>query len=302
MTDPLERPDPGSINAATREAVQADRARVAAAERAARLRRGSIRGRLERVVRWLRNRQTGPVPRLRRVASVVKATIRARGPWRSLPESLATALLAPVRLPSKPAPPQPPRDWSPNRIAAAARLKQAVRLDPAGPGGNASPGATRRRVVAVIANPPDLEALSATAEMIELRPEDWADVLDAMHDAGNGPDALVVVATEIGFAGAWAYRIAWAAHPDSFLHRDLSVLIGWFQEHDTPSILAITDARPEALATWGDAADLFDLVLAATPEAAAAYTKRPSRRGSEAMILSDPLGLERVLAALRDVR
>lgn len=155
--------------------------------------------------------------------------------------------------------------------------------------------------MAVIANAPELGALSGAADLLELRPEDWADALDAMDGAGRAPDFLVVVATEMGNLGAWAHRIAWAAHPDSFLHRDLSALICRCQERGTPSILVITDARPEALATWGDAADLFDLVLAATPEAAAAYTKRPSRRGAEAMALSDPLDLERVLAALRDM-
>ena len=165
MTDPAERPEPGSISEAAGRAVQADRARVEAAAQAARRRRSSVAGRLDRGLRWLRNRQTGPLPRLRRVAGVLRSTARNRDSWRALPDALATALLAPVRVASKPPPPRPPRDWSPQRAAARDRLARRAALL-TGTGGS-------RRRLAVIADGTDLEAWTRVHDLVAVRPEDW---------------------------------------------------------------------------------------------------------------------------------
>lgn len=287
MTDPTERPDPGSINEATRQVVEADRARVLGAEEAARRRRGSLRGRSERIWRWLRNRQSGPLPRLRRVGSVLKATVRGRGPWRQLPEALATALLAPVRLPGKPSPPRPPRDWTREREEARLRLARAAeRLRDREPA---------RLRVAVIADDPELARLREVLDLDELRPEDWAEVLDAGLAAGSCPDLLLVTTARNGNGGAWTYRIAWTAHPDGILHRDLEALTKWCAAHDVPTVFATTEAGPTFAATWGDAARLFDLVLVPDPTIAAVVDERPDRRGIGARLV--PLGAAADIAA-----
>ncbi|MBI2776431.1 MAG: hypothetical protein HYX57_04070 [Chloroflexi bacterium] len=286
MTDPTERPDPGSINEATREAVEADRARVIGANAAAR-RRGSLRGRSERIWRWLRNRQSGPLPRIHRVGSVLKATFHARGPWRQLPEALATALLAPVRLPGKPPPPARPRDWTREREGARLRLVRAAeRLR------DRDPASLR---LAVIADAPELARLSEVHDLDELRPEDWADVLDAGLAAGSCPDLLLVTTARNGNGGAWTYRIAWTAHPDGILHRDLDALTNWCAAHDVPTVFATTEAGPAFDAIWGDAARLFDLVLVPDATIAAAVDERPDRRGTGARLA--PVGLAADIAA-----
>ncbi|HET9436066.1 MAG TPA: hypothetical protein VFO50_04355 [Candidatus Limnocylindrales bacterium] len=264
MTDPADRPEPGSINEATRRAVAADRARVVAAEQAARRRRGSVAGRLDRGLRWLRNRQSGPLPRLRRVGGVAWRTIRGREPWRQLPEALATALLAPVRIAGKPSPPPPPRDWGPERAAATARLAAfAARRD------------LVRPRVAVIADAAELDAFRTDWALVVIRPEDWAAVL-----AAEPPDLLVVDAARNGNGGAWAYRIAWTAHPDAFGQRDLRALVGWCTARSIPAIFRAPGGGVATVRDWSDVARYFDLVLAPDAEARAGYESLPDRRGT----------------------
>ena len=235
-------------------------------------------GRLARTLRWLLNRESGPVPRARRVGGVLRATVRERGPWRSLPEALATAVLAPVRRSAPSAPPAPPRDWAPERAAAGARLAAAAaRLAASNP-------ADLR--LAVIADKPDLATFAkAAAHVIAIRPEDWLAELGAAGAAGQGPDLLLVTSARAGNGGAWTYRIGWYAHPDSFLHRDLRALLAWCAERGIPSIFLACGATDATYAVdlvrdFGDAALLFDLVLAADSATAAAYSELPGRRGA----------------------
>jgi hypothetical protein len=235
-------------------------------------------GRLARALRWLLNRESGPVPRARRVGGVLRATAREGGPWRSLPEALATAVLAPVRRSAPSAPPAPPRDWAPERTAAAARLAAAAaRL------GASRPADLR---LAVIADKPDLVGLAkAAGRVIAIRPEDWLADLDAAIAVGQGPDLLLVTSARTGNGGAWTYRICWYAHPDSFLHRDLRALLDWCAERGIPSVFLArrgTDATDavDLVRDFGDAALLFDLVLAPDPATAAAFSELPGRRGA----------------------
>lgn len=292
MTDPAERPDPGLLSEAAGRAVQADRVRVDAAAQAARRRRSSVAGRLERGWRWLRNRQTGPLPRLRRVAGVLRATTRARGPWRALPEALATALLAPVRVASKPPAARPPRDWAPEREAAGERLATLA-------GRCAGADGSRRRL-AVIADGSDLEAWAGHHELVAIRPEDWAVVLEG-DEGAKGIDALVVTATPDGNHGAWAYRIGWVAHPDGLLHRDLGAVISWCRERDVPSIFVIGEAAGEpgrtVLTAWADGAALFDVVVAVSAGAGPILEAHPDRQGVGVRIVADTGDLARILAA-----
>lgn len=212
-----------------------------------------MRGRLERVVRWLRNRQTGPIPRIRRVGSVIKATIRARGPWRSLPESLATALLAPVRVAGRPEPTPAPRIWDAERLGAAQRLvagRAAVERESA-----------RTVTVATLAGPDYRREFAGAVRLIPVRPEDYVATLTrAMADDG-GLGALIIRAPRDAAVGPWAYRIGWFAHPDAFLHRDLGGLIRFFHERGLPSILLISASQARDRGAWEDSAQLFDAVV-----------------------------------------
>lgn len=239
--------------------------------------------------RWLRNRESGPWPRLRRVAGVLRSTVRDRGPWRSLPEALATALLAPVRRSRPPAPPAPPRDWAPERTAAAERLAAAgIRLAGVRP---------RDLRVAAIADAEDLAVLTAACRVTPIRPEDWALELEAATAAGSGPDVLLVTSARRGNGGAWTYRIGWYAHSDSLLHRDLRALTDWCAEHGIPSVF-VAGVEPEVVRDFGDAAASFDLVLARDAATAAAFEALPGRRGAGVAVAPAGPGPRATLAGI----
>ncbi len=240
--------------------------------------------------RWLRNRQTGPVPRLGLVAQVLTSSIKHRGPWRSLPIDIATALFAPIRKPSMSAPPVPIRDWSPERMGAASRLRQAAE--------QWASSATKPLAVASIADDDALEAWARSGRVLELRPEDWALVLERSAAAGDLPDAFLLTSTNNGNHGAWAFRLGQVAHPDAFLHRDLSAIIGWFADRNLPSIFLVAEDGPNMIAEWGMVACLFDLVLAPTATMAADFTARPDRRGVEAHIGSSAANLDEIRTAV----
>lgn len=192
---------------------------------------------------------------------MVRTTIRDRGPWRQLPEGLATAFLAPVRVPGQPQAPRPPADRAREREAAAERLA-----------GFARRSLDARPRVAVIADTPALLAYREAWDVIAVRPEDWRSTLAAP------PELLVVDSARSGNGGAWSYRIAWTAHPDWFLLHDLRALTRWCAEHATPTILRIRDGAAE-IAAWADAAALFDLVLVHDEAMAAAVAALADRRG-----------------------
>jgi len=289
MTHPMDRADPESINETTRGAVAADRAHLAAAERVALPRRESPRGRLERGWRWLRNRQSGPLPRLQRVGSVLRSTAAERRPFRELPDALLTALLAPVRISAKPSPPSPPRDWAPERTAAAARLAAAaVRI------AGLKPKDLR---LALIADADDMVALEAAFRVVAIRPDDWATVLETAETGGELPELLVVTSAIDGNQGAWANRIVWTPHPDFFLQRDLRALVAWFAVRDRPSIFISREAGSHAIRRWADAASLFDVVLALDDTTVAAYTAVPDRRGIGALPSKAGASVDAVLLA-----
>lgn len=218
------------------------------------------------------------------------SSIKHRGPWRSLPIDLATALLAPIRKPGTSAPPAPVRDWSPERMEAASRLRQAAE--------RWASSATDALAVASIADVDALEAWARSGHVVELRPEDWALVLEGSAAAGDLPDAFLVTSTSNGNHGAWAFRLGRVAHPDAFLHRDLSAIIGWFADRNLPSIFLVTDDGANAIAEWGTVASLFDLVLAPTATTAAGFTARPDRRGVEAHVGSRKASLEEIRTAV----
>jgi hypothetical protein len=133
--------------------------------------------------------------------------------------------------------------------------------------------------LAVIADADDLAVLQAASHVVAVRPEDWVAELEAATLAGGAPDVLLVTSAWAGNGGAWTYRIGWYAHPDSFLHRDLRALIGWCAERGIPSLFAAREV-PDVVRDFGDAAVLFDLVLAPDEAAATAFRDLPQRRGA----------------------
>ena len=260
-------------------------------------------GRFTRAGRWLMNRDAGPVPRARRVAGVLRSTLRDRGPWRTLPEALATAFLAPVRRSPPSAPPAPPRDWAPERAAAARRLEAAAARLGAGKAADLR--------LAVIADAQDLAVLTAAAgHVLAIRPEGWVAELDAATRAAQAPELLLVTSAREGNGGAWTYRIGWYAHPDSFLHRDLRALLAWCAEHRIPSLFAArpapaaakakgaATADPDVVRDFGDAALLFDLVLAPDAATADAFRELPGRRGAGVRVAARPADLADTIRGL----
>ena len=241
--------------------------------------------------RWhrLRDRETGLVPRIRLAVGVLASSVGDRRQWRSLPIDFATALLAPIRVPGPPAPPMAARDWSPEREAAGARLRRAAQ--------RWANERTARPAFAVIADDDDLAAWGRSGCLIEVRPEDWAVVLERTEAAGSPLGALLVTSTRAGNHGAWAFRLGAVAHPDAFLERDVAALVAWFADRGLPSIFLVTDDRPGAATDWGAVGRLFDLVLAPSEDLARALSARPDRRGIEARV-STAAGLEDVLAAI----
>ena len=232
-----------------------------------------------------------PLARLRRVGGVLRATIRERGPWWTLPEAIATAALAPVCRSVEASSP-PPRDLSPERAAAAARIEAAR--------GRIAARPSHDLRVAAIADAADLAALSTAARVTAVRPEDWAIELEAARAAGAAPDLLLVTSARSGNGGAWTYRIGWYAHPDSFLHRDLRALVGWCAEHGIPSLFVARDT-PDETREFGDAAALFDLIVTDGDGAAAAFGALPARRGIGARSHPSAADLAALVAGLRGV-
>ncbi|MEO7664894.1 MAG: hypothetical protein ABIV26_07180 [Candidatus Limnocylindrales bacterium] len=246
-------------------------------------------GNLGRRARWIVDRRTGLPPRLRRVAGVVRATVRDRGPVRELPERLLTALLAPVRV-AAPGEASPiPRDRSAERRAASERLTAtAARL------ADREPASLR---LAVIADEALLAELGGAARVTAIRPEDWAIELDALEAAGDGPDLLVVTTTRHGNGGAWTHRIAWTASSDWFLMHDLRALVGWFAARDRAAVFVVTEPGSAAVPLWTDAAAHFDLVLVPDAATGAAYDANPDRRGVSARLSRGGASVAAILAA-----
>ncbi|MEO8469605.1 MAG: hypothetical protein ABI573_08070 [Chloroflexota bacterium] len=249
--------------------------------------------------RWLLNRQTGLIPRIRLAAGVLLSTVKARGPWRALPYDLATALFAPIRIPGPPAPAIAARDWSAERAAAAARLRRAAELWASQRQAAASQADERPAPLslAVIADD-DVSAWVRSGSVVELRPEDWAVVLEHAEGTGALPAALLVTSTIAGNHGAWAFRLGPFAHPDAFLQRDVAALVAWFAGRALPSIFLVTDDGADAVAEWSGVARLFDLILAPNEDAAARFSARPDRQGIEARVAKLPTGFADIRAAV----
>lgn len=243
--------------------------------------------------RRLRNRQSGPVPRIRLAAAVLASSVKERGRWRSLPIDLATAFLAPIRVPGPPPPPVEARDWSPERTAAAARLRKSAE--------RWAIGEPEISSFAVIADDDDLAVWGRSSRLIELRPEDWALVLERAEAARTLPGALLVTSTGAGNRGAWAYRLGQIAHPDAFLHHDVAALVDWFAGRGLPSIFLVTDHGADAVTAWGSVARLFDLVLVPSDGVAAGFSARPDRQGIEARVSSRPTELAEIRTAVEAV-
>jgi hypothetical protein len=285
---PAEPDDPRSVSERTRRLVDAEHRRREAAAAAARRRSRSPLGLVMRGIRWLRNRQTGPLPRLRRMGVVLRDAAREPRRIRALPADLATAAFAPVRVRGTSGPTPPPRTWDAERAAAARRLARAGRepLELA---------ALADLRVAAIADARLAGLLRETCDAAFVRPEDWRADLDA-----RPPHLLLVESARRGNGGAWQYRIAWHAHPDALLRRDLRALVGWCAARDIPSVFWDTAGEP-ATDRFVDAAELFDLVAAPDDAAAARHRSHPGRRGAGVVVLSAPSGPDDVRSALRRI-
>ena len=246
-------------------------------------------GPLSRASGRLRRGRATALPRLRRVADAVRTTVRDGGPWGSLPEALATAALAPVRRSGPPSAPRPPRDWSPERAAAAERLAAAAdRLALLPP---------RDVRVAAIADAADLAALHAACDVTAVRPEDWAAQLSGPPGSSALPDLLLVTSAEEGNGGAWTYRIGWYGHPDSLLQRDLRALVEWCAARGIPSLFAVRD-RPDVVRAFGAAAALFDLVVTSDDAIVEDLLELPARRGAGVRASHLAAGLGTLMAEL----
>jgi hypothetical protein len=128
--------------------------------------------------------------------------------------------------------------------------------------------------VAVIADRIALESYRLDWDVVTIRPEDWAMVLTVAP-----PDLLVVDSATDANGGAWTYRIAWTAHPDFFLQRDLGALVGWCAARAIPTVFRARDEGDTSVGVWADAARLFDLVLTSDEVAASAYGSLADLRG-----------------------
>jgi hypothetical protein len=274
--------------------VETERRRREAEQAAAHRRSRSPLGRALRILRWLRNRQTGPLPRLRRVGGVLAAAARgARSEpalLRRLPDDLATAVLAPVRVRGPAALAGPSRSWEPERAAARRRLagegRPAVEL-----------GSIGDLRLAAIADESLAGWLRSGCETIFVRPEDWRTQLEA-----RPPQLLAIADAWWGNGGSWQYRVAWHAHPDALLLRDLRALVAWCAERGVPSVFL--DTHGAAADRFAEAAALCDLIVAPDEAAARRYLATADRRGAGVAIAAAPAGpasavgiLERVAAS-----
>jgi hypothetical protein len=281
-----EPDDPRSVSERTRRLVEAEHRRREAAAEAARRRDRSTLGRLVRGVRWLRNRRTGPLPRLRRMGGVLRDAAREPRRIRALPADLATAALAPVRVRGASGAPPPRRTWEPERDAAHRRLSRAGR-------GPLELAALADLRVAAIADEGLAGLLRGACETLFVRPEDWRADLES-----RPPHLLLVESARRGNGGAWQYRIAWHAHPDALLRRDLGALVGWCATRDVPCVFWDTVGVP-GTDRFVDAAASFDLVAAPDAVAAARHRDHPDRRGAGVVVLPPPVESDGARANLR---
>ena len=204
---------------------------------------------------------------------------------RHLPEDLLTAALAPVRVRGMSGPPPATRSWDEERATARRRLARAGRE----PLELRSLGDLR---VAAIADDPLAGWLRGACDAALVRPEDWRPKLEA-----HPPHLLLVEAGWRGNGGAWQYRIAWYAHPDALLRRDLRALVEWCAARDVPSVFWDTAERPSS-DRFVEAGTLFDLVVARDGEAAGRHIGHPDRRGAGAAVLDPPAGPDHLRTTL----
>jgi hypothetical protein len=112
------------------------------------------------------------------------------------------------------------------------------------------------------------------------------------------PHLLLVESAWRGNGGAWQYRIAWHAHPDALLRRDLRALVGWCAARDIPSVFWDTTGVP-GTDRFVDAAASFDLVAAPDEVASARHRDHPDGRGAGVVVLPASVGREDLDVALR---
>jgi len=147
--------------------------------------------------------------------------------------------------------------------------------------------------VAAIADDGLAGLLRETCDAVLVRPEDWRADLEA-----RPPHLLLVESARRGNGGAWQYRIAWQAHPDALLRRDLRALVGWGAARDIPCVFWDTAGVP-GTDRFVDAAASFDLVAAPDEVAAARHRDHPDRRGAGVVVLPAPVGPDDLGAAFR---
>jgi hypothetical protein len=187
---------------------------------------------------------------------------------RELPENVAAAILAPVRWSESSGPPPEPRDWLPERHAARRRWTSFARRQP-----------SIRPRVALIADRSAVDAYRAGWDVVLVRPEDWATVL-----ASELPEVLLVDSPVAGNDGAWSYRIAWTAHPDFFLQRDLAALSRWCAARGVLTVFRARESGTASVARWQDAARHLDLIVPADGASAEGYEAIEDRRGNVAPV------------------
>ena len=279
---PIGPSDARAVSERTRRAVELERRRREADHSAARRRARSPLGIAARGLRWARNRQTGPLPRARRMAAVLAAAARGarRDPalLRRLPADLVSAALAPVRVrgASGSPPARPRRSWESERAGARARLAASGRE----PVALESIADLR---IAAIADDPLAGWLRAGCDAAFVHPEDWRRALEK-----HPPHLLLVTDAWWGNGGSWQYRVAWHAHPDALFLPDLRALAAWCAGRAIPSVFL--DTHGTGTNRFAEAAALLDLIVAPDEVTARRYLASPNRRGVGVAVAAAPAG------------
>jgi hypothetical protein len=213
---------------------------------------------LQKVLRWLRSRQSGPIYRIRRAYMIV----RAGGPVRGLPKALARELFR-------------RSDLSPSTLVI-----QAYTVDPKALHLRLQRVKQRRskaevQRIAAISGQRFEQVATGDLRFTSLFPEDWQSSIQVFD-----PDVLLVDAGSLQPTGAWAYRLAWSLSADRVAERDLRALRARADVRAMPMFLVMPNCTSPTWSSWLASAPYFDAVLVPDHEALNAAMQAPNIHGA----------------------